>query len=143
MKNTSILSENVRILLDMDEVLVDFIGGALQVHGWTREELDAVHNGEHWSITESMRLTLEEFWEPIHAKGWEFWMELQLTPWIEELLDWTDSVTDDWFVVTSPSRSVNSRVGKWKWLKRYLGNRLISFVLHNTSIYLRATEMSC
>lgn len=117
----------VRILLDLDEVLVDFIGGAIGLHGSSLEEVLPHWPPGYWSVVPALgkalsrELTDEDFWRPITDKGREFWLGLLTHPWAEELLSWVKSVTDDWHIVTSPSRCPTSHDGKIRWAKNYFG----------------------
>ncbi len=117
-----------RILLDMDEVLWDFTAGALAVHGWTRPRLEALREPGQWSIPEVMGITNEQFWEPINALGYDFWANLQPLPWMEEVLEIVWSVTDDWAIVSSPSRDPQCLAGKLASLQAYFGNDFDRFI---------------
>ena len=123
--------KNLRILLDVDEVLADFVGGALRAHGWTREQLEAVWPAGTWSIVEPMGLTVEEFWRPIHAAGESFWTSLDRHPWVDELLRTVQDFTDDWLLVTSPSADPSSYSGKVRWINDNLGVHPQHIVLTN------------
>lgn len=109
-------------LVDMDEVLVDFVGGALEAHGWSLGQLEAERPTGQWSIPEVMGLGLEEFWFPIHVQGAAFWENLQVHPWIHELIDLVEATSDEWYIVTSPSELTSSYVGKLNWLKGFFGD---------------------
>ncbi len=110
-----------RILLDMDEVLVDFVGGALAIHGWTREQFEAKRPREHWDMTGPMDLTNKQFWAPIHDAGEKFWIDLQPLPWAKELLSLVSAVSTESFIVTTPFGNAASYSGKAKWLTNYFG----------------------
>lgn len=129
MNPTQEFCPNPLILLDMDEVLVDFVGGALQVHGWTHERLEAVWPMGTWSIVEPMGLTRKEFWAPIQEAGESFWVDLKPLPWISAVLDWADiqSGFRNWFIVTCPGCDA-AWAGKACWLKNYFGASFDRFV---------------
>lgn len=117
------------ILLDLDEVLADFVGGALRVHGWTRERLETVWRPGTWSIVEPMGLTPEAFWEPINAMGDAFWLGLQPLPWAIDVVRIVDSVVDNWYIITSPGHHVSGYTGKIRWLRRFFGMTFERFVI--------------
>lgn len=119
----------MRILLDMDEVLCDFVGGALRVHGWTRKQLEQVWPVGTWSIIEPMGLTHDAFWKRIDAGGARFWRGLDPLPWAHDLIDWVTNTTDDWHIVTTPGHSVDCYVGKVRWLKWFFGERFDRFAI--------------
>lgn len=114
----------IRILLDMDEVLADFVGGACREWGVLKEHLYAVE----WptfsiegalSKLLSRKLTMEQFWEPINGNPM-FWHQLEPLPWAFRLVEHVRSLTDDWYVVTSPSQCQNCISGKKWWLSTHL-----------------------
>lgn len=109
------------IVLDLDEVLVDFTGGAAKVFGKTVPEM-AEEFGEWWSG--------DRLWDGIREHGEQrFWEELELLPWAYPLLKWVESITDDWMIVTSPSRSNDSYAGKRNFLRREFGLRFDRYII--------------
>lgn len=123
------------ILLDMDEVLVDFIGGACQVFDITRQQLEEARPNNQWDIVSVIgcciqtNLTIEAFWEEIHGYGKDFWIDLKPLPWAEELMSLIRETTDSWYIVSAPSNCHSSYTGKIKWLKNYFGKEFDKFVL--------------
>jgi len=118
------------LLLDMDEVLVDFAGAAARLHGWSRPALEAVWPVGQWSIVEPMGLTVEQFWAPIQQAGEAFWTGLQPQPWCWDLLRLAEEqYGDDWFIVSSPSRSPTCYSGKVQWLHRHYRHNFHRLVL--------------
>lgn len=120
---------NKTILLDMDGVLCDFVGGACKAHGWTRDQLEAAWPPGRYGMAAGMGLTPEEFWAPINSKGEEFWSDLEPMHWFQELIDLVEQlVSDNWYVVTAPSRHPDCFSGKAVWIKWHRGtlfNRLV------------------
>lgn len=120
--------KSTRILLDMDQILVDFIGGAIQIHGISRQKLESCWPAGQYSIIEPMGLTQDEFWRPINEAGDLFWLGLETLPWINDLLHLVDSLTDDWYIVSTPSLHHTSYSGKARWLKRFFGQSFNRFI---------------
>jgi hypothetical protein len=58
------------VFLDLDGVLVDFLGGAMKAHG---ETIDKIIPGEWW-VHKYLGITEEEFWSKI--TGHQFWAGL-------------------------------------------------------------------
>lgn len=110
------------VLLDMDEVLCDFVGGALDVHCWSKAELVAKHRKGKWNIVPALGLTEEEFWRPILLEGERFWSGLAPTPWMRTLINAIRQQGLNWYIVTTPSRDPHCIVGKQKWLREHLGD---------------------
>jgi 5'(3')-deoxyribonucleotidase len=113
-----------RIFVDLDEVLADFTKAALEIHGWTREQLDATRPRGVWDITSTLRLTTEEFWQPIHEAGEPFWTTIDLLPWATQLMDFIYEYGLDWYVITTPSEHLSSYTGKMKWLSRVFDSHI-------------------
>ena len=111
-----------KIFLDMEEVLVDFRGGACQVHGVSREFADAecIRLG-CWDLCQPLGITVEQFWKPITAAGEQFWLDLQPLPWFHQLLDLVLGNYEHWYIATSPSQCPTSYSGKAKWLHSKFG----------------------
>lgn len=110
------------IILDMDEVICDFTGGALGLHGYSWADFEpggrlASWCGA-WGLDAILGLSEEAFWQPINNAGQEFWQSLDLLPWTNELLDMLEPC--DWFIATSPAKHVSSHIGKVLWLEEHL-----------------------
>lgn len=127
--NNFAASGHIRVLIDMDEVLCDFVGAALRVHGWSRDQFNALHVKGRWDMTITLGLTAEQFWRPINREGSHFWEWLKPLPWYREVLAQVKSLTDDWLLVTSPGLCAKwncpdsaSYLGKAEWIKKHLGN---------------------
>jgi 5'(3')-deoxyribonucleotidase len=120
----------VRILLDMDEVLCDFVGGALAAHGWTRERFRREHKAGHWEITAALGVTEDVFWATIDARGEAFWRDLRALPWLGDLVAVADRFCPDrWHVVTAPSRNPVCAAGKVAWLRTIFNERFDRYVI--------------
>ena len=120
------------IFLDMDEVLVDFIGGACQIHGITKEEMYLKQPLGEWDITKALRLSQDAFWNPINQAGVDFWLNLQPTPWCDELRNLVFDLeyrVVALHILSSPSFCPTCYDGKTRWLKQKFGYRFTNFVI--------------
>lgn len=115
-----------RLLLDLDGVLADFDKAAAALWGLTVEELNS-RRGETptWDITPLLGVSHTEFWKRIAQNEYDFWLSVDPLPWAEELVDHVASITDDWYIVTTPSHSGQSHRAKFDWchcefLKKYM-----------------------
>lgn len=85
------------IYCDMDGVLVDFERGYKELTGYyTKTHPDN-----------------SKFWEPIDAEGPDFWTNLHWMPDGHQLWNYIKKYNP--YILSSPSRSVTSRVGKTVW----------------------------
>lgn len=126
----------MRILLDLDEVLADFVGGAARAWGLKTEQLLQHWRPGRWDIIPPMSaalgisLTETQFWQPMNGRT-EFWAGLEVLPWAEEVVRLVEHWADEWFVVSSPTSCPSSYVGKVQWLKRYFGTGFDNYVITN------------
>jgi len=111
----------MKYLLDMDGVIVDFIGGVGRL-------FDAdLSNITEWLRPEDLGLTTSEFWNAIDDKGMGFWEDLDELPWTQELIDLLGK--DNFVISTSPSFSPESVYGKVRWLKRRFGYNFKNYMI--------------
>ncbi len=132
--------KKVRILLDMDEVLVDFVGGVCKRWGTTPAQVLPYWTVGEWNIIPPLSsalaakegvkvcITEKEFWELIEGDE-QFWIGLQPTVFAREILDLIESFTDDWHVISSPSHCPSCYDGKVKWLKYFFGYNFNRFAI--------------
>ena len=130
-----------RIFIDLDDVLVDFVGGCCDLFGVKKEDIEAEWTPGEFDIVPPFHRVLcqaagaklpkrpEGFWWRIDQKGSTFWEQLQETSWNSELLALVESITPDWWILTSPSRDVSSYTGKVKYLKRFFGADFDRFLI--------------
>lgn len=110
----------MRILLDMDEVLVDFTAGACRVHGVNHAQLQRNRSRGVWNIRHAIGtgITEEQFWQPIQHAGVRFWETLDLLPWALDLMKVVKRHDPHYVIVTSPGSYAESYVGKILLAKR-------------------------
>jgi len=111
------------VLLDLDEVLADFAGGACRVHGKRLENLEP---GEPRDLQVKLGLRSKEaFWKPINSRGISFWEYLEPLPWIEELLIIARALSEEPIrIITTPPSGPGAHLailGKHRWLVKILG----------------------
>jgi hypothetical protein len=120
-----------RIILDCDEILADFVGGAARIWGLTRESLLLEWEAGFWDMVPPLGRTLgkigvpgpqtqEEFWDRINGDE-DFWASLDPLPWFSDIIGLVSGITNDWHVATAPSRCASSYSGKVKWIRKHLG----------------------
>lgn len=138
----------IRILLDMDEVIADFIGGACRAWGVSKDAVLSAWEPGIWDmqppLTKALDLpelmTVDQFWLPLNTVA--FWEGLDRLPSALPIIELVTSVTKDWHVVTAPSRSPSSYTGKVLWLKKLFGERFDRFAI-TPHKYIFAGENTC
>lgn len=108
------------ILLDMDGVLCDWVGGVCRLFGRDQVELEAAWPADY-DICVALGITTEQLWAKVDAAGEDFWADLQPYPWTTDL--WAAcSQWEPTLVCTSPSFHPSSLSGKLRWLHRHLAD---------------------
>lgn len=119
----------MRIFLDMDGVLCDFMWDALVAN-----DRHPVKTLQDWPIgtfdvCEVIGVAPEEFWKRIDKRGHRFWSELAEYQWTRELVSLVAEFDPSWFVSTSPSQSPDSSSGKVEWLQIRFGKDFRRYML--------------
>ncbi len=128
-----------RILVDMDEILVQFVEGACERWGTTVDRIIPYWPVGEWNmippLSKSLGREVGSKWEITDKKFWDkiegdeqFWIGLQPTVFAREVLRLVESLTDDWFIVSSPTECDSSYNGKLKWVKYFLGWNFDRFI---------------
>lgn len=123
--------KNLRILLDMDEVLCEFEKAACEAHGACHEKVRLLRKYNEWSLQGPLSralgldpMPLSDFWRPIHSQGEKFWKDIKPKPWIYDLITLVSYFDEEFLIVSAPSHCPTSRSGKFDWVKYHLGSNL-------------------
>jgi len=109
------------ILLDMDDVMADFVPSAARLFGKDPEEVMARWRPGHYDIEEALGITTENLWGAIDSAGEEYWATMPETPWARRLYAELQGRAPVVFL-SSPSRHPSSLSGKIRWLQAFTGN---------------------
>lgn len=104
------------VYVDLDGVLVNFVGGALAAHG---AGIDRLITGE-WYIHKWLGITAQEFWAPV--RGHDFWRNLE---WLPDGWDILNEVMakvpkNHIWLLSTHSDDEGSCSGKYAWVRKYL-----------------------
>ena len=100
--------------VDLDGVLVDFVGGALKLHNKPLP-MDVVT----WDFDQQVGLSAQEFWSPL---GEEFWANLEWTAEGVALLVCLDELFRGRVaLLSSPCATPGCCDGKRQWVRKHLG----------------------
>jgi 5'(3')-deoxyribonucleotidase len=111
----------VKILMDLDGVLCEWVRPAAAAFGLTYDELIRRWPRGSSDIESALLVTKDEMWAAIDALGEGFWADLPETPWARRLYDGARKVGPVTFL-TSPSHHPSSLAGKLTWMQRFTGN---------------------
>lgn len=125
----------------MDGVLVDWIGGAAALFGRDRDEVFKHSSVRHDRIHEALGVDESTFRTRLNTAGSEFWANLQLLPWAEDLLS-VAGRNSRICILSSPSSSdVHGSVdGKVQWLRNYFGSSFRSYLLGGEKFHSAHSE---
>lgn len=114
------------IYCDMDGVLVDFERGYKELTGYyTKNHPDN-----------------SKFWEPIDKEGPSYWANLHWMPDGQQLWRYIKKYKPN--ILSSPSRSQTSRVGKEAWVKMHIPNqykKLLLYPRHEKQLFARENNI--
>lgn len=125
----------MRILLDLDCVLADFVDGCCREWGLLTQEVYSNWRTGEYPMNNALAKTLgweemsdAQFWQKLNGKA-RFWAELPRTPWMVDLLElcYHAASPEETFIVTSPSHCPTSYYGKAQWLKEHFGSTFSRF----------------
>lgn len=109
----------MRILVDLDDVLVDFHAGYARLLGISSAELRNRRTPGEWDLSIDLGISHSQFWKPVHLAGAQFWQELKACEWSTTLVDIVKYRADDWLIVSTPSTQSSSYVGKIEWMQAH------------------------
>jgi 5'(3')-deoxyribonucleotidase len=119
------------IFLDVDEVLVDWVGATLELLGYDPADVHArwsEHDPRPWDLFAVIDHTPSQAWQKIDAAGADFWAHLPLLPGAQELYE-TCRAFAPTVLLTSPSLCPSSHAGKAAWMKTVFGRDFRDYLI--------------
>lgn len=98
------------ILLDLDGVIVDFIGGV-------KKRLGQPFREDSWEIENWYNMSSTEFWS--NFQDHEFWANLDPFPEMQSILNLIGD--KEFYLCTTPTLSPYCLSGKLEWIQKYFG----------------------
>lgn len=116
----------MRILLDMDGVLADFVGGAAKLIGFDPALVT------EWDFYPAIGETEDSFWKKISKGKSLFWEQLEEYPWSVNLIT-ACNITAPTIILTAPSKhrlcKEYSSIGKMRWMSNRWGPEFDDYYL--------------
>jgi 5'(3')-deoxyribonucleotidase len=112
---------SIKVFLDMDGVIADFVSAAVRVHGKPDPYLLPSSLGI-FDMEKLWGITIEEFWAPINDAGASFWSTLEP---MKDAFDIAQTAIDfaggpeNVCVLTSPSNDPGCIPGKRAWMEMH------------------------
>lgn len=104
--------------LDMDGVIVDFVGGVCKAHNRKSPYLEQSSYGV-WDMEKLWGISVDEFWQPTEYPG--FWRQLEPTTDAEQIVKLVTNAfgLGNIAVLTAPSDSIWCVNEKREWMKSH------------------------
>ena len=139
------MNDNLKIFLDIDGVLTDFVGHAVR-----KLNLNVDPTNCSWDFFAS-EMTPRQFWDSISLYGPCFWRNMPTHEWAENLIDVVKSYDPEFTLLTSPANCSYSWSGKRLWIQETFGasfNRQIfthdkHFCAAPGRVLIDDTEINC
>jgi len=109
------MSDNLKIFLDLDGVLQDFVG-----HTVRKLKLSVDPTNCSWDFW-TPEMTTKQFWDRVSLDGSGFWRNIPTYEWTENLIDLVKLYDPEFTLLTSPASCPYSWKGKRQWIQDYFG----------------------
>lgn len=108
----------MKVLIDMDGVLADFMGGLCEALGRENPYDDRRNHGK-WATNDLWGIPEEEMWKPCDRA---FWASLKPTAECHAIVEACVDVAglDNCCILSSPSQNEGCVDGKMDWIKRHI-----------------------
>lgn len=124
------------VYVDMDGVLVDFVGGVGKLYGikdltleWSTYEKSLGLSPKTWDVAKILDTSTEELWKKIDSEGSAFWENLHDYSWAFSIYKSIEQILNiKPIILTSPSISSSCINGKIKWLKKFFGKSFRNYI---------------
>ena len=104
--------------IDLDGVLVDFVGEFLRRHKALGGQEVHESSVDRWAIHEVLGIHETTMWSRLEDEG--FWASLELYPWSRELLFACQSLGGQVAILSSPGHCPSTASGKMRWAAKHL-----------------------
>lgn len=121
---------NLHILLDIDGVLADFVGGVEKEFDVDLSDLEAWGMATAISAKKDINLTKNQFWNKIQSND-RFWADLEPYPWAFDLVDMLKREVGPKKItlVTSPDMAVKTYTQKAYWVGKHFPDLIRQFFI--------------
>ncbi len=114
----------MNIYVDLDGVLANFSGGC--------ERIFPNYSQDHKPLNDMVAhldIAPVDFWRAIDSRGEEWWYDLELEEWANELLEVVRFYDKNFTILTSPSRSHYAASGKVLWMQKHFGEKFANYII--------------
>jgi 5'(3')-deoxyribonucleotidase len=101
----------MKIFIDLDGVVADFTGHAAKQHGIALPEGQIPHHFLYETLTP------KQFWSK--CRGEEFWVNIPVFPWAQDLVNLVNANTKEWAFLTKANLDDTCYQGKARWIRKH------------------------
>lgn len=112
------------ILVDMDGVLADFFGAALDLWGFDPSRYPA----NEWEIANVLGIDIDDFWANINHQP-TFWRDLRPYSWTADFVDFLNGTGIPWTVSTWPAQDPKCATQKVEWLREHIAPDFCDYMI--------------
>lgn len=126
------MSNKKVLLLDLDGICTDFVGGVCDLFDRDRQEIvDYFIENESTNLAKALGISTSAMWQVIDKKK-GFWANLEPTKEYEAIRRWLDKYKEvepvNWYYCTTPSLNPSSVSGKLHWIQKRHGRNFRQYV---------------
>ncbi len=137
----------MKILLDVDGVLANFVKAAAKLH-CRADPYDLPENFGKYSVEDIWGMSKKDFCEPM---GYEYWKTVELLPYANDIANLLADTfgSDNICLLTAPLKTPGCLEGKREWIKKHFPgiNWLIGkpkyFCAHTNSLLIDDSIVNC
>jgi len=114
----------MKIFLDVDGVLADFVGTSARYMGFDPKAVT------QWDFYAQIGTTDKEFWDRVISHGREFWSSMDCYPWCRQLFDACQAAAPVSLLTAPPPRAdvrPNGIAGRVEWIHATFGESFKSY----------------
>jgi 5'(3')-deoxyribonucleotidase len=116
------------LFIDMDGVVADIHAGVCKLYGYDLDDFNESWPEGVWDLSERCGQTEEQFWDPIHALGADWWRNLPEHEDFSELLHVLMHTPVPYYFLTDPRGHEGACDGKTAWLRDRFGPTFDRFI---------------
>lgn len=118
----------MRIFLDLDGTIVDFVKGVCPLFGVTHDEIMGKWPPGEYDMTKVLGITEDEFFGVINGAGEDLWANLPMYDYGMDVYHFCKDIAPT-FILTRPTGHSSSLAGKLRLMQRQFGSDFKDYVL--------------
>jgi len=118
----------MRIFLDLDGVLINFVKSAADIFDLDYDELLSVWPSGEYDMAKVLGISEDAFFQVINAAGEGFWANLTLYPYAMDFYHYCKDLAPT-YILTRPTTHSSSLSGKLQWMQKHFGSNFTDYAI--------------